>query len=174
MIIAKAIKLLREFPKTVFSEVIDEAGAVTLPVSDTNDISRILYRLGYKDMEKGIESLKEYILEYLTEIALTAQQMPQTEGTGEGKADPVSDYVMLIRIIKKLAELGNYDLNILTIFDAHFIIQEPLNVELLHKQVLEKIEKAGDKKAQYQMIYEHWTEQDKQNPEILNAFLKEI
>jgi hypothetical protein len=187
MNISETLKFLREFPSEILANHVKKGDynldALFLSY-DKDETVRKFMRLGLGDysIEDAQVKLKNMIAEYIIEMNVIYEHLTPVdlresdENTPKKKREEISDYKELIIIIRRLAEIGNFNLDNLTLFDAHNIIAldfpEVKSIERLKEEVFEKINVENENiKARRQHIWDTCSEEDQNNRAFLIHFI---
>lgn len=184
MILSKILILLREFPQTVINDYIAEGGfkisallSLYEPSIVEKKIDDICNQLGIKgNYEEKIVEVAKMFYEYIYETGKIFELIEQVPD--QVKQEPVPDYKQLLQTISTLAKLGNYDLNIITLFDAFNLIrisQGYKNLKELQAELKEIIEntKGVKDKIMRQKNFDLLSDEDKQDRNLLLHLIKE-
>jgi len=188
MEIASILKLLREFPNSVLSDYMDKEGNYDIDALFSSysysDKIGILKRLGYDkySIDDAVKDVKNRVIDYLIELNKVSKVL-EDETEEKSAEQPLKceyetpDYIQLIRIITAIMSFGKYDLNTITLFDAHYILimQDPeykTTGELMN-EINKKINtKNSDTRLRRQQIWDSCSEKDKKSRRFMLHFLK--
>lgn len=196
MKLAEALTLLREFPDKVLIDYAKEGDydveALFLSSKTGKDLTDLkqerlakLFRLGFGELseEEAVKSLKDRIYDYLTELSAISEYLSEEEDEEAedcGKTiefKQPSDYRIIIKTITRLAKIGNFNLDQISLMDAHFIIEahdlpDSKTYEELYNEVMEKINVENEVvRLRRQQIWDSCSEEDRKNPQFLKHFL---
>ena len=160
MKVYEALTLLGEFPEKIITDYFKKGNldiVAFFSSYSSQEIIEIMYNLGYRTESdtEAIQDIAKKLTDYIIElnkiynhIKVPEESQEAENGTQNAKLEDMPDYKKLLIIVRRMAEIGNFDLSRLTLFNAHGILAldfKPVkSIEELLKEVEEKINSGNE------------------------------